>query len=262
VNSTAARLSRYRARQSVAGREMIMGVDRLDYSKGLEERFLGYERFLRNHPEQHGEVFLLQIAPPSREDVQSYLQIRASLDALSGRINGEFADFDWVPIRYVNRSFQQATLAGFYRIADVGLVTPLRDGMNLVAKEYVAAQPPDDPGVLVLSRFAGAADELTQAIIINPLDPRDTVESLLAALTMPLSERRERWQAMYEHLREHDVHRWRAAYVGALAGRGMLDMPGYETRVADNAYCAPAGHQPSAFSSLRNAENIFGKNSR
>jgi len=197
---------------------LAIGVDRLDYSKGLLQRFAGFGAFLAEHPEWRSRVSLLQIAPPTREEVPEYGELRERLERESGATNGRYAQPDWVPIRYVNRSFQQATLAGFYRIADVGLVTPLRDGMNLVAKEYVAAQRPENPGVLVLSRFAGVADELPQAIIINPLDPLDTVESLYAALTMPLPERRERWQAMYEHLREYDVNRWRAAYVRALAG--------------------------------------------
>jgi trehalose 6-phosphate synthase len=141
TQSTAARYAYYRMRQSSNGRDMIIGVDRLDYSKGLAERFQGYERLLQQHDEMHGEVFLLQIAPPSRADVQSYQEIRASLDSLSGRINGAFADVEWVPIRYVNRGYPRDRLAGIYRAAKIGLVTPLRDGMNLVAKESSRASP-------------------------------------------------------------------------------------------------------------------------
>ncbi len=216
VNSTAARLSRYRVRQSAAGRDMIIGVDRLDYSKGLEERFLGYERFLSQHPEQHGELFLLQVAPPSRGDVQSYQQIRASLDSVSGRINGEFADFDWVPIRYVNQGYPRDQLAGMYRAARVGLVTPLRDGMNLVAKEYVAAQDPEDPGVLILSEFAGAARQLSAAVLVNPYSPDDLADAIQRALTMSREERVERWQALYANVRDEDVVWWRKRFTDAL----------------------------------------------
>jgi len=235
---------------------LAIGVDRLDYSKGLPQRFIGFRAFLAEHSEWRSRVSLLQIAPPTREEVPEYGELRERLEREAGATNGRYAQPDWVPIHYVNRSFQQSTLAGFYRIADVGLVTPLRDGMNLVAKEYVAAQPPENPGVLVLSRFAGAADELPQAIIINPLDPLDTVESLYAALTMPLAERKQRWQAMYEHLREHNVHRWRAEYVEALAGGGAQP-----ERQAENAYWAPSGHQRSEASNPRNAESALGKNS-
>jgi trehalose 6-phosphate synthase len=203
--------------KNLEGCRLAIGVDRLDYSKGLLQRFAAFGTFLAAHGEWRSRVSFLQIAPPTREEVPEYGELRERLEREAGATNGRYAQPDWVPIRYVNRNFQQSTLAGFLRIAHIGLVTPLRDGMNLVAKEYVAAQPPEDPGVLVLSRFAGAAEELMQAIIINPLDPLDTVESLLAALTMPLPERRQRWEAMFEHLREHTVHRWRAEYVEALA---------------------------------------------
>ena len=219
VNSPTARYARYRAKQSAAGREMIIGVDRLDYSKGLEERFLGYERFLSKRPDQHSELFLLQVAPPSREDVRSYQQIRASLDSLSGRINGEFADFDWVPIRYVNRGYPRDQLAGFYREAKVGLVTPLRDGMNLVAKEYVAAQDPEDPGVLILSEFAGAARQLQEAVLVNPYSPDELADAIQFALSMPRQERIRRWEALYANVRDEDVVWWRRRFTDALAAQ-------------------------------------------
>ena len=164
---------------------MIIGVDRLDYSKGLDERFLGYRRFLEEHDDWRGRVFLLQIAPPSRGEVHTYEHIREQLDELSGRINGEFAHVDWVPIRYVNQGYPRDGLAGFYRAADVGLVTPLRDGMNLVAKEYVAAQDPDDPGVLILSRFAGAAHQLKEALLVNPYSKDEISDAIRKALDMP-----------------------------------------------------------------------------
>jgi trehalose 6-phosphate synthase len=139
------------------------------------------------------------------------------VEATAGRINGRFGEFDWVPLRYINRGFTRRTLAGFFRLSRVGLVTPLRDGMNLVAKEYVAAQPEDDPGVLVLSRFAGAADELEGAIIVNPYDLEAVAEAMHLALTMPLDERQDRWRRLFAQIKEHDVVRWRRRFVDALA---------------------------------------------
>ena len=214
--SPPARYAHHRMRHSSAGRDMIIGVDRLDYSKGLEERFLGYERLLQGHDELHGEVFLLQIAPPSRGDVQSYQEIRASLDALSGRINGAYADVEWVPIRYVNRGYPRDRLAGIYRAAKVGLVTPLRDGMNLVAKEYIAAQDPDDPGVLILSRFAGAAEQLTEALLINPYSAEEVADAIKQALEMPLDERRARWRACMDNIEAEDVTWWLKSFTDVL----------------------------------------------
>lgn len=207
-----------RLRDSLVGRALIVGVDRLDYSKGLPQRFTAFQELLDRYPENLSAVSFLQIAPPSRSDVAEYQQIRRELETMAGHINGHFADFDWVPIRYLNRSFGRRTLAGFYRAAQVGLVTPLRDGMNLVAKEYVAAQDPDDPGVLVLSRFAGAAREMGEALLVNPYDTGEVAECLQRALHMPLAERKERHAAMLQHLREHDITRWREDYVTALAG--------------------------------------------
>ncbi len=207
-----------RMRESANGRDMIVGVDRLDYSKGLQERFLGYERLLQQEEGLHGSLFLLQIAPPSRADVQSYQEIRAGLDSLSGRINGAYADAEWVPIRYVNRGYPRERLAGIYRAARIGLVTPLRDGMNLVAKEYIAAQDPEDPGVLILSRFAGAAEQLTEALLINPHSPEDIADAIQQALAMPLAERKTRWRACMDSVEQQDVMWWRRCFLSALAG--------------------------------------------
>ena len=201
---------------SADGRDLIIGVDRLDYSKGLQERFLGYERFLSNHAARLGRVFLLQIAPPSRGEVQSYQEIRASLDSLSGRINGAFADIDWVPVRYVNRGYSREELAGIYRAARIGLVTPLRDGMNLVAKEYVAAQDPDDPGVLILSRFAGAAAQLREAVLVNPYSAEEVCDAIALALAMPRAERIARWRAMMDNVQHEDVMWWCRTFTDAL----------------------------------------------
>ena len=203
-------------RKSLGDRTLAIGVDRLDYSKGLPRRFDAFGRFLAEHREWRGRVSFLQIAPPSREEVPEYRELRSKLERSAGATNGRYAAPDWVPIRYVNRSFAQATLAGFYRIAQLALVTPLRDGMNLVAKEFVAAQPADDPGALVLSRFAGAAGELPEALLVNPYDPEGLVEGIERGLTMPLAERRERWAAMFEHLSTHDIAAWRRGFLAAL----------------------------------------------
>lgn len=202
--------------QSMAGRKLIIGVDRLDYTKGLPERVAAYERFLEVYPDNLNQVTLLQIAPSSRPDVKDYVEIREELESAAGRINGQFADFDWVPIRYVNRSYPRRSLAGLYRASDVALVTPLRDGMNLVAKEFVAAQDPEDPGVLVLSQFAGAAQQLTSALIVNPYDIDDVADALNNAVHMPLGERIERWKQLQYNVMNDDVAAWRDSFVNAL----------------------------------------------
>lgn len=202
--------------RSLIGRDLITGVDRLDYSKGLVLRLEAYEHLLTSYPANRGAVTLLQIAPPSRSDVPEYVEIRQELEATAGRINGTFAEFDWNPIRYLNKGFARSTLSGFYRLSRVGLVTPLRDGMNLVAKEFVAAQDPDDPGVLVLSRFAGAARELDGALIVNPYDIEGVAEAMQTALSMRLSERKRRWKSMFRYLSKHDVHAWREDFIKTL----------------------------------------------
>ena len=222
-----------RVRLSQAGRKMILGVDRLDYSKGLEERFLAYEQLLADHPDWAERVFLLQIATPSRDAVQAYQEIRARLDGVSGRINGAYATVDWVPVRYVNRSHRRDELAGIYRAAQVGLVTPLRDGMNLVAKEYVAAQDPDDPGVLVLSKYAGAAEQMTDALIINPFSREETSEALGQALAMPKKERLARWRRLMAGVSRDDVSAWRDRFVAALEGdSAVVTLEGGDSRKA------------------------------
>jgi trehalose 6-phosphate synthase len=203
-------------RESLNDRQLAIGVDRLDYSKGLPERFRAFERHLERHPEQRGQMTFLQIAPPSRGEVPEYQALRRELEGVSGHINGLHAAPDFTPLRYVNRNFPHDVLTGFYRLADVGLVTPLRDGMNLVAKEFVASQDADDPGVLVLSRFAGAASELKTALQVNPYDLDGVADAIAQASTMPLAERKERWRAMMEILQRHDIEAWRRSYLGAL----------------------------------------------
>jgi trehalose 6-phosphate synthase len=207
-----------RMREGLAGRQLIIGADRLDYSKGLLERFEAYRRFLEEHPEQMGNVTYLQIAPLGRMDVKGYARIRTYLEQSAGRTNGRFANADWTPIRYLNRNFPHTTLMGFLRCAQVCLVTPVRDGMNLVAKEFIAAQDPADPGVLILSDRAGAAYELTDALVINPYDTRAIAGAIQEALTMPIALRRARHERLLAALRRHDVHAWHGRFVSALAG--------------------------------------------
>ncbi|MGH8722493.1 MAG: alpha,alpha-trehalose-phosphate synthase (UDP-forming), partial [Burkholderiales bacterium] len=153
-----------RMRSVLRGRDQFIGVDRLDYSKGLLRRMDAFGRYLERHPKAHGQVILLQVAPVSRGSIESYRNFRQELDREAARVNGRFARFDWTPVHYLNRALPRRTLAGLYRASRVGIVTPMRDGMNLVAMEYVAAQEPADPGVLVLSRFAGAAQYLREAL--------------------------------------------------------------------------------------------------
>ncbi len=207
-----------RMTESLAGRKMVVGVDRLDYSKGLEERFLAYEQFLADNEAQREKVFMLQIATLSRDAVEAYQDLRSRLDAIAGRVNGAFGTMDWVPLRYVNSGYRQDELAGIYRAASVGLVTPLRDGMNLVAKEYVASQDPEDPGVLILSRFAGAAAQMSSALIVNPYDRDEVSGAIQRALSMGYAERRRRWDKLMDGVLTDDISAWRESFVEALKG--------------------------------------------
>jgi trehalose 6-phosphate synthase len=198
------------------GRRLIMGVDRLDYSKGLLERFAAYRHFLENYTQHHRRVTYVQIAPLGRQKVKAYARIRDALEQSAGRTNGHYADVDWTPIRYLNRNFPHGTLMGFFRLARVCLVTPVRDGMNLVAKEFVAAQDPADPGVLVLSDRAGAACELTAALLVNPYDTSAIADATHLALEMPLNERRARHEKLIEALARNDIHAWYRRFTEAL----------------------------------------------
>ena len=216
-NTPEARQAGQRLLSSTRHRTAMIGVDRLDYSKGLPERIDGIARFFDRHPERVRDLVYIQIAPPSREDVESYKDIRELLEQKTGQINGARSEVDIVPIRYVNRGHSLAELFGFYRAAKIGLVTPLRDGMNLVAKEYVAAQDPDDPGVLILSRFAGAALQLSEAVLVNPHSPDDVAHAIGTALDMPRKERIRRWEAMIDTVRKDDVHSWTANFTEDLS---------------------------------------------
>lgn len=198
---------------------LILSVDRLDYSKGLRQRFAAFERFLAEFPAHHGLVTFMQIAPPSRSDIETYQRIRRELEGEAGRINGRFAEVDWVPLRYLNRSFARNVLMPLYAEAQACLVTPLRDGMNLVAKEYVAAQDPEEPGVLILSEFAGAARELDAALLVNPYDEAGMAQAMNRALSMPVEERQERHQSMLRVMRTNSLERWRDRFENDLKAR-------------------------------------------
>ncbi len=216
--SIEAKRSSERLSRSLLGRNLIIGVDRLDYTKGIVERLRAYETLLSDYPNQRGQVTFVQISQPSRQDVPEYLELRHQVELASGRINGRFNEYDWMPLRYINRGFTRRTLSGFFRLSRIGLVTPLRDGMNLVAREYVAAQSPDDPGVLILSRFAGAADDMDGAVIVNPYDVEAVAEAMYRSLIMPLDERQDRWRRLDAKIREHDIVNWRTRFVADLRG--------------------------------------------
>ncbi|MDF3932539.1 alpha,alpha-trehalose-phosphate synthase (UDP-forming) [Pseudomonas citronellolis] len=206
--------------ESLAGRALMVGVDRLDYSKGITNRLDAYERFLDRHAEWHGKVTCLQIAPGSRREIPEYAEIDAAVSARVGHINGRFAALSWVPLRYVSRNLAREDVALVMRRSRVGLVTPLRDGMNLVAKEYVAAQAPEDPGVLILSQFAGAAAELGAALIVNPHDRDGLATAMDQALRMPLEERQARHAEMYAVLEANHIRYWGHGFIEALTRPG------------------------------------------
>ncbi|MEW6767023.1 MAG: trehalose-6-phosphate synthase [Pseudomonadota bacterium] len=205
-----------RLRMSLGGERLAIGVDRVDYSKGLVNRIAAFDRLLEMEPSLKREVSLLQIATPSRGTIEAYDDLQSELARQVTDVNGRHGEVDWIPIRYLNKGFSQSVLGGFYRAAQVGVVTPLQDGMNLVAKEYVAAQNPADPGVLVLSKFAGAANELEAALQVNPHDIEGMARTIAAALSMPVQERRMRWESMMRKLRAGTIHQWFAGFVETL----------------------------------------------
>jgi trehalose 6-phosphate synthase len=197
--------------------EFLIGVDRLDYTKGLPNRFRAFGRYLEEHAGDRGPT-LLQIAPPSREQVEAYRQITAELEEIAGQVNGRFSQLDWTPIRYIHRPVDRDKIAVLYRMAQACLVTSLADGMNLVAKEFVAAQDPEDPGVLILSRFAGAAEDMDHAVLINPYDIEEIAEAIHTALTMPLEERKQRHARCLEAVEKTNVALWAGRYLRVLDG--------------------------------------------
>ena len=233
-----------RLRRSLNGEKLAIGVDRLDYSKGLINRINAFDLMWTSQPALRRTVSLLQIATPSRGAIEAYGNLQSELAKLVSDVNGRHGEVDWTPIRYLNKGYSQTVLAGLYRTAQVGVVTPLHDGMNLVAKEYVAAQHPADPGVLVLSKFAGAANELDTALLVNPHDIDGMARTIAPALSMPLTERRMRWEAMMAKLRAGTIQQWFADFVDAL----------HETQ-SDNVAVAPAMAEPPASWALRSVNS-------
>jgi len=191
----------------------IVGVDRLDYTKGLPHKFKAFGQLLDKYPQYQRQVVLTQIAPPTRESVEAYSDIRHELESLAGSINGRLGELDWVPIHYIYRSMPRRKLGDIYRSSQICMVTPLRDGMNLIAKEYVAAQDTADPGVLILSQFAGAAEEMTEALIVNPYSIEETAEAIRVALEMTLAERCERHGALLAGVQKHDAAAWSQSFL-------------------------------------------------
>jgi trehalose 6-phosphate synthase len=245
------RLARHKVRSplvremvaSLDGRALVLGVDRLDYSKGLVQRFDAFDHFLASHQEWTDKVIYLQITPKGRSEIPEYAELEESLSSAAGRINGKYGEVSWTPLRYVNRVYSRSALAGLYRAARVGLVTPLRDGMNLVAKEFVAAQDPDDPGVLILSRFAGSAIEFRRALLVNPYDPESVASAIAQSLTMPIGERRERHHALLAAVLAYDVDRWQREFLAALRGDDdvtAFPRPGARNNKPEITYAGPA----------------------
>ncbi|PAL27032.1 alpha,alpha-trehalose-phosphate synthase (UDP-forming) [Acetobacter syzygii] len=203
--------------QDLRGKPLIIGVDRMDYSKGLPERLRGYATFLKRYPEYRGKVVYLQITPISRGSVPEYQSLRAELDKIVGHINGTYGQFDWTPVRYLTHPLPRELLAAFFQLSSAALVTPLRDGMNLVAKEYVAAQMPDNPGTLILSRFAGAAPDMEDALLVNPHDSDEIASALHKALSMSLSERLVRWERLRTDVWRVTAASWARSFIAALS---------------------------------------------
>ncbi len=231
-------------RRTLHGRKLIVGAERLDPTKGLLQRLAGFRALLEQRPEYRRTVTMLQIAANSRQEVDSYQALRSSLDHAAGTLNADLSDPDWTPLRLVARAVERVSIAGYMRHADVGLVTPLRDGMNLVAKEFVAAQDPADPGVLVLSRFAGAAQQLEAALLVNPYDTEALADALHAALVMPLPERQARWQALWGAIENRSPVVWGESFVSSLQ-RAIATLPERPVRaIPPDAPMRAAGAAP------------------
>ncbi len=216
IADSSAVLEEVRTIRGEDGTKVLLGVDRLDYTKGIPRRLLAFERLLERHPDLRERVRLVQIAVPSRQDVEAYQSFRSQTEELIGRIHGAFATARWVPVHWIYRSLSRTEVIALYRAADVMIVTPLRDGMNLVAKEFVASRV-DEGGVLVLSEFAGAAAEMAEALQVNPFDIESTAEAIHRALSMPEDERRRRMRALRRRVTDFDVHRWASRFLHSLS---------------------------------------------
>ncbi len=215
-----------------AGRKVILSIDRLDYTKGIPERLRAFEAFLEEHPKWRDRVKMICVAVPSRTRVEQYRKLKAEVDGLVGHINGAYGTMEWMPVQYLYRSLPFETLCAMYASADVALVTPLRDGMNLIAKEYVAACT-DGTGVLVLSEMAGAARELGEAVLVNPYDSDAMVAGISEALTMPEDEQHRRNGVMQRRLKRYTVQKWAEDFLGTLEKSKLAQLRGAEHRLDD-----------------------------
>ena len=227
---TLAREARYR--ESIGTVKLILSIDRLDYSKGIPQRLRAFELFLSKYPDFKEKVSLFMVVVPSRDSVSKYKQLKEEIDLLVGRINGQFSKLNWTPIHYFYRSFPLPALSAFYRISDVALVSPMRDGMNLVCKEYVASRL-DKKGVLILSEMAGASKELSDAIIVNPNDIHQLVEAMHKALTMPEALQIESMTSMQKSLKRYNIHAWVKLFMDELANV-KKEQSHLKTRLIDN----------------------------
>jgi trehalose 6-phosphate synthase/phosphatase len=227
---TLAREARYR--KSIGTVKLILSIDRLDYSKGITQRLRAFELFLSKYPYFKEKVSLFMVVVPSRDSVSKYKQLKEEIDLLVGRINGQFSKLNWTPIHYFYRSFPLPALSAFYRISDVALVSPMRDGMNLVCKEYVASRL-DKKGVLILSEMAGASKELSDAIIVNPNDIHQLVEAMHKALTMPEELQIESMNSMQKSLKRYNIHAWVKLFMDELANV-KKEQSHLKTRLIDN----------------------------
>ena len=207
---------RDRHKKGDEGGKLILSIDRLDYTKGVINRIKAFDVFLSKHPEYREKVRLVMLTVPSRSDVPEYKKLKKETDEIVGRINGKYATVNWTPVWYYYRAMDFEDLIDLYMTSDIAMISPVRDGMNLVAKEYVAAQSATDPGVLILSKFAGAAEELDGALLVNPYDIEGMSESIKTALEMPKDERVSRWIRMIEQLQDFDIHRWSKNCISAI----------------------------------------------
>ncbi|MGH9504337.1 MAG: alpha,alpha-trehalose-phosphate synthase (UDP-forming) [Terriglobales bacterium] len=215
-------------RKRVSDDVLVLGVDRLDYTKGIPERLKSFRLLLRRYAEMRGRITLVQVVVPSREEIPNYKHLRREVELLVSQINGEFTEPGWVPVHYIHRNLLRDELLAYYRAADIGLVTPLKDGMNLVAKEFCAAQI-DERGVLIVSEFAGAGPELRSgAIIVNPNDFAEVAQALYDAVHMSAEDKRSRMQLLRQIVKDHNVHRWIRSFLQAIPspGHGRCDEEG------------------------------------
>ena len=220
-------------RSDLRGRKLMLAVSRLDYSKGIPESLEGYARALRRYPELHRKIIYTLVVVPSRRSIPEYAELKSNIERLVGEINGEFTDSGWVPVHYLYRSLPVEELVAYYRTADIGLIMPLKDGMNLIAKEYCAAQVRHD-GVLILSEFAGAAAELGRsALLVNPHDFDGVADAIVAACDMPVGERRARMRALRRTVRNADIFRWVEGFIQAATSRDLSHYPIFEETALD-----------------------------